>query len=284
MDISKHKVKKHICFTQWKQNSEFTTTKSLLRVVVTLRWYSSTHSISSNLRTVDFQTLANSQSALKLMLFIGSVHTEQSENLGEMSWFLISSFGLIHTWNFTLNYFLLSDFANWGCFGVPPSWWLGHTVGILLCGDQDMGFILYPCLNTSQLVSHAHVRTCWKWLWLGTGELKASSHTGHNCHHSSETPPAMPNTGSTAENCTFFLNSFSSLSQIPWECGRYSMKRDRQEWSTAKISMFLRRPSQSCVEGKWYDSTLGREEMKNTAKWSWINTTSPQDLNLLQCS
>lgn len=37
----------------------------------------------------------------------------------------------------------------------------------------------------------------------GTWQLKDPSHTGHSCHHSPETLPAMPNTGSTAENCTF---------------------------------------------------------------------------------
>lgn len=43
MDISKHEVKKCICFTQWKQNTGIfaevssVSTKSLLEVVVTLR-------------------------------------------------------------------------------------------------------------------------------------------------------------------------------------------------------------------------------------------------------
>lgn len=68
---SLHEVKNKCIYFQWKKNtgllaevSSFSA-KSLLRVIVALNWYCSTHSICSNLRTIDFQMLADSYSALK---------------------------------------------------------------------------------------------------------------------------------------------------------------------------------------------------------------------------
>lgn len=77
-------------------------------------------------------------------------------------------------WNFILNYLLVSNYANWGCFGVPPSWQLGHAFGLPLCGDQDIGFLLYPRLNTFHLVSHTGVRAAWKQQWPVQSSLRLS--------------------------------------------------------------------------------------------------------------
>lgn len=79
------------------------------------------------------------------------------------------------------------------------------------------------CILDSTLLS-------WDWLEMAvtsTRQLKASSPTHHNRHPCTETLPAMPSRGSTAENCSFFLNSFSALSQIPWGWGCYSKRRGR---------------------------------------------------------
>lgn len=149
-----HEVKNScICF-QWKRNTEVSSfsAKSLLRVIVTLSWYSSTHSICSKLRTIDFQTPANSCSALKWMLSLGFMHAGQSNRKSRWKWFLISCSVLILTWNFILGYLLLSDFANWGCFWVQLSWQLGHIFELALY-IETRTWGCFVCIFDSTLLS-----------------------------------------------------------------------------------------------------------------------------------
>lgn len=128
-----------------------------------------------------------------------------------------------------------------------------------------MRFILHPRLSTSQLVSHIGVTAGWKWLWLAQGSLM---------------PPPTQVTASTPvskawQMCLIqgaqqrIVLSCQLFSSVPNTMEMWMLQEETgQEWGTPEISKFLRRPSQRWIEGKWCDSILSREEIKNTPKWS----------------
>lgn len=118
---SLHEVKNRCIYFQWKKNtgllaevSSFSA-KSLFRVIVALNWYCSTHSICSNLRTIDFQTLADSYSALKWLFSSDFMHTGQSNKTSRWKSFLINSSVMILTWNFILDYYYFILATVWFC-------------------------------------------------------------------------------------------------------------------------------------------------------------------------
>lgn len=208
------------------------------------------------------------------------------ENLDESdSWSTLLCLFLLEISSF--NYLLLSDFADWGCFWVQLSWQLGHTFGLPLCKRPWLFFVvvvffLYPWLNTSQLMWCMDIQ---RWLEMaptGTRLLKVSSQTGHNCHPCTEILKAMANIGATAGNCSFFLNQFSTLSQVPQGCG-YSRSSGRPKVTYAWNDWILEKifPNVSREESGMTVPWVGK-------KWTplqsdlWINTMPPQDLNLLQ--
>lgn len=197
------------------------------------------------------------------MLSLGFMHAGNSNRKSWWKWFLINSSVLILTWNFILDYLLLSDYAHWGCFWVPLSCQLGHTFGLPLCRDQDMGF--FP-VSLTQRFSADVTHWCQRWLEIAvtdTGQLKVSSQTSHNCHPCTDILKAMPHIGATAGNCSFFLISFSALSQVPQGCG-YSKSSGRPRVAYAWNVRILEKIFPNVSRGE------SREEMKTAAKWSLI--------------
>lgn len=216
------------------------------------------------------------------MLSLGFMHAGQSNRKSRWKWFLINSSVLIFTWNFVLDYLLLSDFADWGCFWVQLSWQLGHTFGLPLCRGLDMGFFF--SVSLTQPFSPAVTHGCQSWLEMAvtdTGQLKISSQTSHNCHPCAEILKTMPNIGATAGNCSFFLYRFSTLSQVPQGWG-YSKTSGRPKvtyaWNVRICEKIF--PNMSRGESDMTVPWVGK-------KWTplqsdlWINTMSPRDLNLL---
>lgn len=216
------------------------------------------------------------------MLSLGFMHAGQSNRKSRWKWFLINSSVLILTWNFVLDYLLLSDFADWGCFWVQLSWQLGHTFGLPLCRGLDMGFFFF-CILDSTLFT-----CCDAWM----SELAGNGCDWHRAAQDllpdkSQLPPraeilkTTPNIGATAGNCSFFLYRFSTLSQVPQGCG-YSKTSGRPKvtyaWNVRICEKIF--PNMSRGESDMTVPWVGK-------KWTplqsdlWINTMSPRDLNLL---
>ena len=138
----------------------------------------------------------------------------QLENLGEND-----------SWSTLLGLFVLEISSSVTCYCL-----IMQTGAALECHPAgSWAMHLDFCILDSRLLSCCHTPVS-ELAGNGCDRRRAAqglSHTGHNCHPCTETLPAMPNTGSTAENCSFFLNSFSALSQIPWGCRCYSKRRGR---------------------------------------------------------
>lgn len=142
--------------------------------------------------------------------------------------------------NFILNYLLLSDFTDWGCFWVQLSWQLGHTFGLPLWRDQDMGFFSASLTqHLSADVAHGYQRWLEKTV-TGTGQLKVSSQTSHSCHPCTEILKAMP---LQQEIVLSFLTVFQLCPKYHRDVPTARVVAD-QKWYMLEMSGILRKSSQ----------------------------------------